>query len=251
MNKYAVIFSVLGCLLEMHGPVALAAPAPGDFDSYVLAMSDENDFCAANPNKQECLSGAGALGMRLHGLWPDQHNDLQNRYQYCSDVTASQVSANWCASDIDISSSMDANVLAQLTTVMPGVDSCLENHEWYAHGTCSGMQPNDYFGLATTMGSAFIQLPNFAAFISQGSGQTVSKQQILSALEADFGSQQIDSAVVLLCRRDDQGQDHFQEVDIDLNLQNLNSFPSATSLGTAKTAGNCPDDGIVLTAASQ
>ena len=249
MNKYAIIFSVLGCLLEMHGPVAMAAPAPGDFDSYVLAMSDENDFCAANPNKQECQAGAGALGMRLHGLWPDQHNDLQNRYQYCSSVTASQVSANWCASDIDISSSMDQQVLANLTTVMPGVDSCLENHEWYAHGTCSGMQPNDYFTLATSLADAFIQLPNFAAFISQNAGQAVSKQQIMSALAQDFGSQ-IESAALLLCRND-QGQAHFQEVDIDLNAQNLTSFPSASSLGTAKTAGNCPDDGIVLTAASQ
>jgi ribonuclease T2 len=196
MKKFAVIFSVLGCLLELHGPIALAdqaQPAPGNFDSYVLAMSDENDFCAANPNKQECLSGAGALGMRLHGLWPDQSNDPQNKYQYCSAVTASQVSANWCAANIDIGPSMDATILQQLTVVMPGVDSCLENHEWYAHGTCSGMQPNDYFTAATTMANSFLQLPNFQAFISQNSGQTVSKQQILAALEQDFTSQ-IDSA---------------------------------------------------------
>jgi ribonuclease T2 len=254
LKKCFLAVSTLGYLLGyLLGAVAWAdstPPTPGNFDSYVLAMSDENDFCAANPSKQECMAGAGALGMRLHGLWPDQANDLRNTYQYCSSVTAKQVSPNWCAANIDVGPSMDPTILSQLTTVMPGVDSCLENHEWYAHGTCSGMQVNDYFNLATTLASSFLSLPNFQGFISEQAGQTVSQDQLMSALSQDLGAQ-IGNAAILLCRKSGD-QYHFQEVDITLNLQSLTQFPSPESLAQSKQdSGNCPDDGIILTAASQ
>ena len=222
----------------------LTPPVPGIFDSFVLAMSYQNDFCAANPSKKECQDGAGHFGMALHGLWPDQKADLKNKYQYCSSTTEQQVSKNWCAADIDVSAQMGSSVFSALKSVMPGTESCLYNHEWYAHGTCSGLNTADYFGDAQNLASRFRALTHFQTFISSAAGTTVSKDQLLAALTQDLGSQAQDAAV-FLCRKV-SGQDYFSEVDISLTAQSFMDFPAPKSLGVRKDQGSCPSDGITI-----
>ena len=36
-----------------------------------------------------------------------------------------------------------------LEEVMPGCQSCLQNHEWYEHGVCSGIGADDFFATTT------------------------------------------------------------------------------------------------------
>ncbi len=237
----------------------LVTPTAGDFDEYVFAMSDENDFCSANPNKTECEPRAigGSFGMALHGLWPDQSTDSKNTYQYCSPVTAKELGQDWCGTNLDIGAGLDPSVLQALTNVMPGTLSCLYNHEWYAHGTCSGLSPDDYFAMATHLATTFRAMPNFQGFITESAGQTVSKQQIMNALTLDLGAG-APTAAVFLCRKDTDNAYHFQEVDITLNLSNMMQFPDPSSLGQSKQSmaadgtlgadlGSCPTNGIIIT----
>ena len=182
--------------------------------------------------------------MALHGLWPDQKADLKNSYQYCSSITQQQVSKNWCATDIDVSAQMGTSVFSALKSVMPGAESCLYNHEWYAHGTCSGMTTAEYFGDAETLASRFRALTHFQSFISGAAGNTVSKAQLLAALTQDLGSV-VSDAATFLCRKV-SNQDYFSEVDITLGAQSFMDFPAPKSLGVRKSQGSCPSDGITV-----
>lgn len=257
----AIIAVMSSLSFQSHAIEASTPPVPGNFDSFVLAMGDENDFCAANPTKAECQKEAGTWGMALHGLWPDQKEDYKNRYQYCSSVTASEIGPDWCAANLDIRSTMDPVVFLELSLAMPGTDSCLYNHEWYAHGTCSGIDMSTYFDMAASLALTFKALPNFQLFLALNSGQSVSKNQLMDALTSDLGPEAKDAAV-FLCRKDPHtSQSHFQEVDINLDRSNLMLFPDPSSLGHSKQyqkpdgtlvpdSGNCPTEGVIITSAT-
>ncbi len=105
-----------------------ACATPGrSFDHYTLSLSWAPEFCAeTNDNSAECAS-PHSYGFILHGLWPD---------------TARGRGPEHCAGP-DFNPSL---VTDQLRSIMPS-DRLIE-HEWTTHGTCSGMNQTDYFGLA-------------------------------------------------------------------------------------------------------
>jgi ribonuclease T2 len=232
-------------------------PTPGEFESYTLAMTYEVDFCDINPDKKECKDGLGRAGLVLHGLWPNKSNDPKHTYQYCGNLNEEQIGKEWCAPDIDVQIQMTPLVLSALTLVMPGVESCLYNHEWYAHGTCSGLTVNDYFNLSATIAGGFRKLGHFEAFLVQYAGKTVTRQQLMDALIQDFGDKTVDAAI-FLCREDKQTKTHhFTEVDLTLQRKTIDKFPAADSLGvtepimdhdgkSVKNLGSCPETGIVV-----
>jgi ribonuclease I len=48
------------------------------------------------------------------------------------------MSSAWCSMD---SYGASSSTLSVLSTYMPGVQSCLDKHEWFKHGSCSTKQP--------------------------------------------------------------------------------------------------------------
>jgi ribonuclease T2 len=98
----------------------------GSFDYYVMALSWSPTFCLAHPDEEEQCGHKG-YGFVLHGLWPQYEggNGPQR-----------------CASD----SEPDRRTVSQALAFMPS--RRLVNHEWRAHGTCSGLDPAAYFQLA-------------------------------------------------------------------------------------------------------
>jgi ribonuclease T2 len=96
------------------------------FDYFVLALSWSSDYCATtgSGDAQECATGR-KLSFVLHGLWP------QNNQGYPSN----------CASD-----PLPAEVKAQFPSLYP--NDSLADHEWLAHGTCTGLKPASYLALA-------------------------------------------------------------------------------------------------------
>lgn len=152
---------------------------------------------------------------------------------------------------------MDPGELQDLFEVEPGVESCLYNHEWYTHGTCSGMDVADFFEISTDLALEFQALPNFQALIADSAGSTVSRAQLIAALALDLGSTAED-AVVIQCRKDHGTEKaYFSEVDLTLDRDWFFLFPDAMSLGTSepwvrpdgsvtKDLGNCPVEGIVI-----
>lgn len=256
-SSRSVRFLVIGLIAAAFARVSAFAdyspfqPATvvGSFDNYVLAISDENDFCAVNPSKKECKAGA-PLGLALHGLWPDRNNDPSHTYQYCGTVTKAELESDWCASKYDIRGQLSDPTFVALESVMPGTQSCLYNHEWYAHGTCSGLVSEQYFEDAQELAAKFIALPHFHDLIASQAGKAVSKAQLMAALVADLGAG-AENSILFLCRKNNHGAEKaaLTEVDLTLDAQSFMKFPARESFGTtaSKGAGSCPADGILIT----
>jgi ribonuclease T2 len=104
-------------------------PKPkAEFDYYLLVLSYGPDFCDENPKKQdvrECGPGRH-VGFVVHGLWPQGEN--------------SRGPEN-CGSASPVAQSIIQVTLNYIPT------EGLIQHEWAAHGTCSGLSADDYFAL--------------------------------------------------------------------------------------------------------
>lgn len=102
------------------------ASSSGEFSYYLLVLSYAPDFCdqpQANKDPREC--GAGRhVGFIVHGLWPQ--GETSRGPENCG--PASPVS----------------QAILQATLRYIPTESLIQ-HEWAAHGTCSGWSAPDYF----------------------------------------------------------------------------------------------------------
>jgi ribonuclease T2 len=124
--------STLGVCLFLIAVVAAAqsrrqksAESVGDFSYYMLVLSYAPDFCAepgGDKDPREC--GAGRrLGFIVHGLWPQGEN--------------SRGPENCGGSPV-------SDAIVQATLPYIPIPSLIQ-HEWTAHGTCSGLNSADFF----------------------------------------------------------------------------------------------------------
>ena len=100
------------------------AAATQTFDYYLLTLSWAPDFCAQSKSKDpgECKPG-NKLGFVVHGLWPQ--GETGRGPVNCGGSPVSQ--------------SIVQSMLSYIPT------ASLVQHEWQAHGTCSGLSSADYF----------------------------------------------------------------------------------------------------------
>lgn len=104
---------------------ARAQSVAGVFDYYLLALSWSPTFCLTHQADAQC-SGKG-YGFVLHGLWP----------QYTR--------GGWpqsCAPQVPLTAAEQKKGLALFPTRK------LMAHEWYKHGTCSGLGATGYLEVA-------------------------------------------------------------------------------------------------------
>lgn len=120
---------------------------PGHFDYYLLTLSWSPAFCLESPTSSEC-TGRRAYGFIVHGLWP------QNEHGWPERCDTSRVSDDVAEGMLDL---------------MPARG--LIFHEWSAHGTCSGLAPNEYFRLVRAARATFNVPAGF------GTSQTAIEQQ--------------------------------------------------------------------------
>jgi ribonuclease T2 len=112
----------------------------GSFDYYLLTLSWAPQFCAtksAAASSSEC-DPARHYGYVVHGLWPQNDNGSYPQH---------------CASARPVSSA----TARQMLGIMPSRG--LIQHEWETHGTCSGLNPQDYFE-AISKAFARLQIPD-------------------------------------------------------------------------------------------
>jgi ribonuclease T2 len=137
----------------------LAASAEeADFDFYVLSLSWSPSYCAdaTASRSPQCRIGA-RHGFVVHGLWP----------QYERGFPLACGSPGWLPEEL-IESMLD---------IMP--DRGLVLHEWKQHGTCSGLQPEDYFA---KLRDAFAKVTTPAEIATADTDLTLSA----AAIEAGF-----------------------------------------------------------------
>lgn len=98
-----------------------AGDEPGRFDYWVLALSWSPQYCISHVAEPECLR---QHGFTVHGLWPQHERGYPD----------------YCASSGRL---RDRDLLERMLPLMPSEK--LIQHQWRKHGTCSGMEPPEYF----------------------------------------------------------------------------------------------------------
>jgi ribonuclease T2 len=122
---------------------------PGVFDYYLLALSWSPEFCYSHPDKPECQSGHH--GFVVHGLWPQY---VDGYPEHCS--TAAGLSNP-----------------SEMADIMP--DAWLVSHEWITHGTCSGLDAEDYFQL---LRRAFVSIKVPERFVASRETFSIPPQEV-------------------------------------------------------------------------
>jgi ribonuclease T2 len=129
------------------------------FDYYLMSLSWSPSYCEAHPGDNE-QCGRRGFGFVLHGLWP------QNR------------DGSWpqhCENNVE----PDAATIEHTLAFMPSRH--LIEHEWQAHGSCTGLDPRAYFGLADRAFGG-VKVPD--ALKTPASTPSMSADQIIEAFAA-------------------------------------------------------------------
>jgi ribonuclease T2 len=149
----------------------------GNFDYYLLSLSWSPAFCLDSPGSAEC-NGPRRYGFIVHGLWPE--NERDRGPEHC-----------------DVHERVPDDVVAGLADIMPARG--LVYHEWTAHGTCSGLEPGEFFGLVRRA-YAHVAMP--AEFVQPGQPIQQSTDAILAAfLRANRDLRR--DAIFVTCSRQD------------------------------------------------
>ena len=174
-----------------------------DSTSSLLVVTWAPALCAVEPSNSGCRSGhVRSMGSAfvLHGLWPQPSTE-----QYC-DVP--KRTPDRSRSPVPLPDDLKAN----LKTMMSD-STLMTTHEWYAHGTCSGVTPPEYFGIATTLAKQANAVLN--PLFAQSAGGQVSSRSVRAAFDAKYGSG-AGARVSLSCRDGGGGGTLVYEVRMSL-----------------------------------
>ena len=198
-------------------------PTQASSSSSVLALTWGPSLCRAEPSTPGCRSGhVRKLGqaLLLHGLWPQPSTE-----QYC-DLPKGSADRKSVALPDDV-----RNTLRD----MMSDEKFMSSHEWYAHGTCSGVTPSEYFGIAAALAKQVSTVLN--PVIARADGTRLSPGIVRDAVDAKFGRGS-GQRVALTCR-DVGGQGPvIYEVRV--------SLPPVVDLGTAPNLADALTRGPVI-----
>ncbi|MGI9124937.1 MAG: ribonuclease T2 family protein [Mycobacterium sp.] len=182
----AVAFSLL--VLDRK-PRPSASPA--DSSSSLLVVTWAPSLCKVEPSNSGCRSGhVGSLGRSfvLHGLWPQPSSE-----QYCA---VPKRTPDRDRKPVELPADLQASLKALMSD-----STLMTTHEWYAHGTCSGVTPPEYFSIAAALAdeASAVLDPVFAG----AAGRSVSSRSVRDTVDSRLGAG-AGKRVSLTCR-DAQG----------------------------------------------
>lgn len=197
---------------EAPRPSSPAKPATGrgGIDRYVLAANWQPAFCETRPSVRECRGGGGAGdGFSLHGLWPQPRGR-----EYCGvpdSVRRTDERGEWRRlPDYDAS----ARTRRALAEVMPGVQSGLDRHEWWVHGTCFKGDADAYFMHAVRLLEELNQSPVRRLF-EASIGQTLTADDVRASFDEAFG-RGAGRRVLIDCVDDADGEPMIRELRVEI-----------------------------------
>jgi len=176
--------------------------AAGSSTSSLLTLTWGPSLCAVDSSNIGCRSGhVGSMGRSfvLHGLWPQPASE-----QYC-DVPRRSGGAKPPVALPD-------DVRADLQTMMSDA-GVMATHEWYAHGTCSGVSAPEYFRIAAALTDQAAAVLN--PLFSRTSGRDITARAIRDAFDDGFGPG-AGQRVALSCRDGGQRKQLVYEVRLSL-----------------------------------
>jgi ribonuclease T2 len=145
LRRTIFVLVALICLLAQGRASAAENDQPGEFDYYVLVLSWMPSYCEreGRDRKDGQCSASEPRRFSLHGLWP-------------------QYEKGW-PEDCPIGKRpfVPAKVIEEMRDVMPSKSLII--HEYRTHGTCSGLEPAQYFGVARELYERVNVPPRFLA----------------------------------------------------------------------------------------
>ncbi|MCX2721663.1 ribonuclease T2 family protein [Roseibium salinum] len=117
----------VGLLMSVFSAPVLA-DQPGDFDFYVLSLSWSPTYCkqeGEDASRYQC-GVHEPFRFIVHGLWPQ----YERGYPESCEGPPQRI---------------DRQIAVDMEDIMPSHG--LVFHQWRKHGTCSGLDPQDYFSL--------------------------------------------------------------------------------------------------------
>jgi ribonuclease T2 len=175
----AVLFSVR--VLD-RTPSSAEFESPDSGSSW-LVLTWGPSLCRADPTNRGCTSGhvdAQGSTWLLHGLWPQPAEN-----QYCGVPKEIAKRAGDLKSSHMPPVDIGDGVRATLQSVMSDASS-LAPHEWYAHGTCSGVPPDVFFSDAAALAEQAGKVldPMFA----DAEGGRIQLSAVRDGFDAEFGA---------------------------------------------------------------
>lgn len=136
----AVLALLLVCLPTI---AARAEDKAGQFDYYALVLSWSPTFCEGKSDEGPQCNGKRPYAFVLHGLWPQYEKGYPE------------------ACRIGKKPWVPGPLIDSMLDIMPSPKLVI--HEYKKHGTCSGLDPNGYFGLARKLYKMVAIPPAYAA----------------------------------------------------------------------------------------
>lgn len=160
-----------------------SANEPGSSTSSLLVMTWGPSLCKVASSSPGCANGhVGRMGrtLILHGLWPQPGSE-----QFCG-VPEPVAGRSGGSPDANLPTvTLPADVQTQLQSIMSDA-AVMASHEWYRHGTCSGVTPTAYFGNAISLTEQVRRTldPVFGAAV----GGHLSVSAVRARVDAEFGT---------------------------------------------------------------
>ncbi|MEI7913720.1 MAG: ribonuclease T(2) [Mycobacteriaceae bacterium] len=178
-------------------------PASDNSQSSLLVLTWGPSLCQVEKSNAGCRSGhVDKLGgtFILHGLWPQPQTE-----QYCGVPRQMPDRARKPVT-------LPGDLAAELESIMSDSDR-MTTHEWYAHGTCSGVDPGRYFGIATELTTQADRV--LRPVFNRAVGQRLSSRSVREAVDAALGAGS-GKRVSMSCRKAGDGTDIVYEVRLSL-----------------------------------
>jgi len=129
LNRALAFLLVIGCI-AFPGGARAERGEPGTFDYYALVLSFVPAYCQreGRDRRDAQCTASRRSNFSLHGLWP-------------------QYEKGW-PEDCPIGKRpwVPTKVIEEMRDIMPSKNLII--HEYRTHGTCSGLGPEQYFGVA-------------------------------------------------------------------------------------------------------
>lgn len=185
---------------------------PGASTSSLLTLTWGPSLCAVDESNSGCRSGhVGRMGsvFVLHGLWPQPATE-----QYCDLPRRSRETKR----PVELPDDLRARLEAQMSDA-----KVMATHEWYAHGTCSGVTAPEYFQIAASLTDQANSVLD--PLFSRAAGREISARTVRAEFDARFGAN-TGQRVTLSCR--DSGGRTPLVYEVRLSLPKVTELRSAT-----------------------
>ena len=171
-----VLVAVIAILMFRDRSPSRPANTAGVSTSSLLVMTWAPSLCKVDRSNSGCRSGhVGSLGRSfvLHGLWPQPSTE-----QYCE---VPKGTPDRDRKPVALPPDLQASLKAMMSD-----SAIMTTHEWYAHGTCSGVTPPEYFGVAAALADQAGRVLD--PVFKQAAGQQISARLVRQVVDAQFGA---------------------------------------------------------------